>query len=171
MSLFNNHKNIFNNSNNNIDELANTISKTYWDTYDMWTNKIPQLQKPMVSFILAGYRTNKEPTIYLFQSLQQFYPDFKVDQTVFEGYPGDAIYLCTKYYESSISTEKAKRLSAYLIAETASHNIYAGGMLNMIEINPSICRELNDDEIDKLVKSNSEYNIKIKQIYNNPKIS
>jgi len=82
------------------------------------------------------------------------------------GIPQYAVYLVNRYYDPSISLERAKALAEYLISETASQDPKVGGPIKMAEITPEKgYRELTEQEVAEIQQSNKELNVQLRQFF------
>jgi 20S proteasome alpha/beta subunit len=165
------HKKTLINDNLPIDLLAKDIAVKFSESYGKWFSKTPIEKRPVVNFILAGYATEEMPnnaaTIYLFDCKKEFCPGLAGAYPIFGGFSQYASYLCSKYYDPNISKEKALILSAYLITETASQEVFVGGKVHIIEIPPTKGPvELEDAEINKIILANNSFNANIQDAFN-----
>ena len=111
----------------------NKMSQASAGLYNKWFGNILPDKRELVVLTLAGYRKagngNPEPLIYILQSPQNFAPMLMGAYPTMAGIPQYAVYLSNRYYDPSISTERAKALAEYMIAETASQETKVGGRI------------------------------------------
>lgn len=152
-----------------IDELVANVARKSVDLFSHWFREIPPQQRPAVLMTLAGYRTSSagvsEPMLYILNSQANFAPQL-FGQTSLSGVPQYAVYLVHRYYDPSISVEKAKALAEYLIRETASQDPKVGGPIRMAEITPiEGYRELAPDTIKGIHEANEELNERLRRFF------
>jgi 20S proteasome alpha/beta subunit len=144
-----------------------TISSTL---FSQWFRETPPPQRPGVLFTLAGYRIKEgaapEPMIYLLNSQLNFAPQLFDRTPCLSGVPQYAVYLVHRYYDPSISLDKAKALAEYLINETASQDPKVGGPVRMAEITQSTgYRELATDEVRAISAANEDLNQRLRTFF------
>ena len=93
-----------------IDQARIQVVRESFRLFSEWFRGIAPQQRPAVLITLAGYRKQAEqepePMIYLLNSQTNFAPQlFK--ETCLSGVPQYAVYLVHRYYDSSISLDKA----------------------------------------------------------------
>src|SRR6266481_4057737 len=125
----------------NVDDAVTKLVKEYSTNFDRWFHGIAHEQRPAVLLVLAGYRRFGKskppiPMIYLLNSQANFAPQLFGNSPGLAGVPQYAVYLVHRYYDPTIPLEKAKCLTEYLIAETASQDPKVGGRIRMPEIFP-----------------------------------
>ena len=153
-----------------VDALMNEISQESSLRYNTWFGDIPKDKRPGVMIMLAGYRNNgadkPEPMIFVMASDQNFAPMLMGAYPAMTGIPQYAIYLSHRYYDPSISAERARSLAEYLISETASQETKVGGRIRMAEITPQNgYRELSEDEVRSLNQENAALNQRLRQFF------
>jgi len=153
-----------------VDKVMNNISHESLDCYNKWFGAISPEKRPGVFITLAGYRGNMsakpEPMVYLLSSAQNFAPMLMGRYPAMSGVPQYAVYLSHRYYDPSISTERAKALAEYLISETASQDPKVGGSIRMAEITAQNgYRELNEEEIGTISADNTALNQRLRQFF------
>ncbi len=153
----------------NIDDGVRQVGQQSAQYFTQWFGSIPPKEWPGVILTLAGYRFNQtqpEPMIYLLHSQSNFAPQLWGDYPCLSGVPQYAVYLAHRYYSPSISAERAKVLTEYLIAETASQDPKVGGQIRMAEITPQNgYRELTKQEVGAIRKTNRSLNKAIRQVF------
>ena len=153
-----------------VDKVMNDISHKSQECFNNWFGSISPEKRPGVFLTLAGYRSamsaNPEPMVYLFNSAQNFAPMLMGNYPALSGIPQYAVYLSHRYYDPSISTERAKALAEYLISETASQETKVGGRIRMAEITPKNgYRELSEDEVKTISEANTSLNQRLRQFF------
>lgn len=143
------------NSSNNIDEAITEVIQNAAQCFNEWFGAIPPNQRPVVLLTLAGYRfpTKKKPVpmIYLLNSQANFAPQLIGHLPCLSGIPQYAVYLSHRFYDPSITVERAKLLTEYLISETASQDPKVGGRIRMAEITSTDgYKELTEEEVDDI---------------------
>jgi len=136
--------------------------------FDHWFRNTQPAQRPVVLMTLAGHRFADgvpEPIVYLLNSQLNFAPQLIGHMPCLSGVPQYAVYLMHRYYDPSISVEKAKALSHYLISETASQDPKVGGPVQMAIIKPEGYTELTKEEITAIGDSNSELNRQLREFF------
>lgn len=151
------------NSSNSIDEAMTEVIQNAAQCFNEWFGAIPPSQRPAVLLTLAGYRfpAGQEPIpmTYLLNSQANFAPQLIGHLPCLSGIPQYAVYLSHRYYDPSISVERAKVLTEYLIVETASQDPKVGGRIRMAEITPTDgYRELTEEEVSGIHDSNEALN-------------
>lgn len=119
-------------------------------------------------FTLAGYRKtsgSSEPVVYLLSSQSHFAPQLVGDFPCLAGVPNYAIYLSHRYYDPTISSERARALTAYLISETASQDPKVGGAIRMAEVTPGAFKRLSEQEVEKIVQDNGKLNDQLRAFF------
>ena len=158
-----------------IDDCAELINKKFSKTYNTSLNGSAAGEKPIVGFILAGYRGGKagpEQEIYSFRSKSNFSPEISGNEPIFGGIAQYGWYISPKFYLPNISAAKAKFLSAYIIKETSDRDFLVGGKINIFEIiagGPA--KQINDTELATILMGIELFNRDIIQLFNNLKIS
>lgn len=153
-----------------IDELVQTVSSKAAAMFGSWFGSdISPLQRPAVLMTLAGYRhlnnSGAEAMIYMLNSQMNFAPQL-FNTPCLSGVPQYAVYLIHRYYDPSISGEKAKALAEYLISETASQDPKVGGRVKIAEITSSNgYRELPEDEVKQINLANQELNSRLRRFF------
>jgi hypothetical protein len=150
-------------SSSNIDEAMTEVIRNAAQCFNDWFGAILPGQRPAVLLTLAGYRfpARREPMpmIYLLNSQANFAPQLIGHLPCLSGIPQYAVYLSHRYYDPSISVERAKLLTEYLIAETASQDPKVGGRIRMAEITAADgYRELTEEEVSSIHDSNNILN-------------
>jgi 20S proteasome alpha/beta subunit len=152
-----------------IDDGVRQVGQQSAQFFSRWFGSIPPAQWPAVLLTLVGYRFNEkqaEPLIYMLVSQSNFAPQLWGEYPCMSGVPQYAVYLAHRYYAPSISTEQAKVLTAYLIAETASQDPKVGGPIRIAEITPQNgYRELTKREVDDICKYNQSLNKAIRSVF------
>ena len=136
-------------------------------SFSTWFKDIQPAQRPGVLFTLAGYRdgTPPEPMIYLLNSQTNFAPQLFRDTSLM-GVPQYAVYLVHRYYDASITLEKAKALAEYLIDETASQDPKVGGPVRMAVIqHGQPYEELAAAEVDGIHQSNDTLKQRLREFF------
>lgn len=152
-----------------VDEAVTRLVAECAQFFRQWFQAIPPQQRPAVLLTLAGYRFddsgNAEPLIYLLNSQMNFAPQlFSIP--CLSGVPQYAVYLVHRYYDPSISLEKAKALAEYLISETASQDPKVGGPIRIAEVTPDNgYRELTEEEVRKINDANKELNLQLREFF------
>jgi len=152
-----------------IDQTKTQIVRESARLFAKWFRDIPPQQRPGLLVTLAGYRMQgdraSEPMIYLLNSQMNFAPQLFRD-TCLSGVPQDAVYLVHRYYDPSISLQKAKALAEYLISETASQDPKVGGPIHIAEITPEKgYRELGEDEVAEISDANRQLNRQLRRFF------
>jgi hypothetical protein len=155
-------------SSGNIDEAMNEVIQNATQCFNTWFGAIPPNQRPAVLLTLAGYRfpARQEPIpmIYLLNSQLNFAPQLIGHLPCLSGIPQYAVYLSHRYYDPSITVERAKLLTEYLIAETASQDPKVGGRIRMAEIIPTDgYKELPEKEVADIHYNNETLNLFLRQ--------
>jgi 20S proteasome alpha/beta subunit len=110
--------------------------------------------------IIAGYDVDAagQPTEQrIFQLISQadFAPMLHNYGFALSGVAQYGLYLLNRLYESDSTVDQLTALAAYVITETASQDGKVGGRVQMATITPSNgCRELDPDEVAKIVEHN-----------------
>jgi len=154
----------------NIDALVALVVKECGENFNQWFQGISPGQRPAVLLSLAGYRfadgEEPKPMIYMLNSQLNFAPQLFNNAPCLIGVPQYAVYLVHRYYDLSISTEKAKALAVYLISETASQDPKVGGPIKVAVISPQEgYQELSQDDVNQIMKSNEELNVELRQFF------
>lgn len=154
----------------NINDAVTEVGQQSAQYFIQWFGSIQPPQWPPVLITLAGYRfrngQSPEPLIYLLNSQANFAPQLFGDNPCLSGVPQYAVYLVHRYYAPSITIDRAKALTEYLIAETASQDPKVGGPIHMAEIIPQDgYRELTEQEVNAIHNSNETLNINLKQFF------
>ena len=158
-----------NDSFDDIDSAVTALVAEFSQCFTQWFGAIPPQQRPAVLLTLAGYRfqPNKVPEskIYLLNSQQNFAPQL-FSTPCMSGVPQYAVYLVHRYYDTSISMDKAKALAEYLIAETASQDPKVGGAIRIAEITPENgYKELSEKEVKAISRANEKLNSRLRQFF------
>jgi 20S proteasome alpha/beta subunit len=151
----------------NVDDLATEISKVSADRFAEWFRDIRPADRSPVLLLLAGYRTiagGTEPLLYTLNSQANFAPGINPEMTM-AGVPQYAVYLFHRYYDPSITLERARALAEYLIAETASQDPKVGGPIRIAEVTPSGYRELTDHEVSAISAANAALNTNLRSFF------
>jgi 20S proteasome alpha/beta subunit len=151
-----------------VDEVMNKISHESSELYKKWFGDIPTEKRQHVVLTLAGYRNPKvpEPMIYVLDSGSNFAPMLMGAYPTLTGIPQYAVYLGHRYYDPSISSERAKALAEYLVNETASQETKVGGRIRMAIITPKDgYKELTEDEVKAISKENASLNEKLREFF------
>lgn len=153
-------------SRTNIDELVTAVAKVSGDLYDQWFRTLKPSERSGVILLLAGYRgrTNKEPLIYILNSQTNFAVGV-APEMMMAGVPQYAIYLFHRYYDPTITLERARALAEYLISETASQDPKVGGPIHIAEVTPDGYKKLTDDEVKKLNEANGSLNRNLRSFF------
>jgi 20S proteasome alpha/beta subunit len=154
----------------NIDDAISKVIKQCADSFAGWFRDITPAQRPGVILTLAGYRLLKgksaEPMIYMLNSQFNFAPQLMTNLPCLTGVPQYAVYLVHRYLSPTITLEKAKALSEYLIAETASQDPKVGGRIRMAIITPDKgYAELTEAEVTAIHQANEGLNQKLRQFF------
>ena len=154
----------------NIDICVQTMAQVSVNLFTQWFREIPPAARPGLLFTVAGYRvTDSQPPeamIYMLNSQLNFAPQLFTNMPSLSGIPQYAVYLVNRYYDPSISLERAKALAEYLISETASQDPKVGGPIKMAEITPEKgYRELTEQEVAEIQQSNKELNVQLRQFF------
>lgn len=154
----------------NIDDALKLVLGNCAQLFAQWFQGIPPTQRPAVLFTLAGYRqingADVAPMIYLLNSQMNFAPQLFDHAPCMSGVPQYAVYLVHRYYDPSITLERAKALAEYLITETASQDPKVGGPVRMSEITPETgYRQLGGNEIQSISRANEKLNTRLRQFF------
>jgi hypothetical protein len=154
----------------NIDDAINKVVKQCADSFAGWFRDIPPAQRLGVILTLVGYRFSKgkppEPMIYILNSQFNFAPQLLNNLPCLTGIPQYAVYLVHRYLSPNITLDKAKALSEYLIAETASQDPKVGGRIRMAIISPDKgYNELTEAEVTAIHQANEGLNQKLRQFF------
>lgn len=153
-----------------IDDLVRTVSSKAASMFGNWFGRdIAPQQRPGVLMTLAGYRASgnadAEAMIYMLNSQMNFAPQL-FNTPCLSGVPQYAVYLIHRYYDPSISGDKAKALAEYLVSETASQDPKVGGRIRIAEITPlNGYRELSEDEVKQISTANQELNDRLRRFF------
>lgn len=155
---------------NNIDDGMSQVRQHSAQCFTDWFGNIPPDKRPVVLLTLAGYRfidgQQPQPMIYLLNSQANFAPQLILHIPCLAGVPQYAVYLVHRYYDPSVSVGRAKALTEYLIAETASQDPKVGGRIRLSEITPSSgYRELTEQEVEVIHNSNEQLNVNLRQFF------
>ncbi|MCJ7634635.1 hypothetical protein MUP77_19865 [Candidatus Bathyarchaeota archaeon] len=152
-----------------VDNASKKVVQQCADYFARWFRDIQPAQRPGVLLTLAGYRVapkaSPQPMIYLLNSQLNFAPQLMGNLPSLMGIPQYAVYLVHRYYEPTISADKAKALAEYLIAETASQDPKVGGRVCMAEITPDGYRELAEAEVNSIHQANAELNQRLRKFF------
>ena len=138
--------------------------------YNQWFGDFIKEKRPIVAITLAGFRKidtpDPEPMIYVLDSSQNFAPMLMGKYPSLTGIPQYAVYLSNRYYDPSISTERAKALAEYLISETASQETKVGGRVRIAVITPKEgYKELSGDEVKAISDGNATLNQSLREFF------
>jgi 20S proteasome alpha/beta subunit len=127
-------------------------------------------QRPLVAFILAGYRREGVPVpvprIYLLTSQTDFAPQLASAGSMMAGVPQYATYLMHRLYDRGMGLRSLQALGAYLITETASQDPKVGGPIRMATITADNgYQEVADETIDELIRANEEQSQRLRQFF------
>ena len=152
-----------------IDTAVGDIQPGVTNCFNNWFQSIQPADRPGVLITLAGYRYSdgleSEALLYILASQTNFAPQLCKDKSMM-GVPQYAIYLVHRYYDNAITLDKAKALSEYLIAETASQDPKVGGPIRIAEIKPNEpYRELDENEVAEVHHTNEELNKGLRQFF------
>lgn len=151
----------------NVDELAVGLSTIAADMFTQWFRDIRRSERSAVLLILVGYRNvadGTEPLLYTLNSQANFSPGINPEMTMV-GVPQYAVYLFHRYYDPSITVDRARALAEYLIAETASQDPKVGGPIRIAEVTPSGYRELTDAEVSEISAANAALNKNLRSFF------
>lgn len=153
-----------------IDKAVDRIFRECSELYRTWFRDVPADKRPAVLMIVAGYRgggqASKEPMIYLLNSEANFAPQLFGQSPCMAGVPQYAVYLVNRYYDPTISRERARALAEYLIAETASQDPKVGGPIKIAEIDPKDgFRALTPEEVDELHEANASLSADLRKFF------
>ena len=162
-----------------VTTILNKVRTLIRTRYSEWFAKfevqaIPGSTKPVrpsLSLIIAGYDNDAEgkPTEQkIFQLLSQtdFAPMLHNYGFALSGVAQYALYLLNRLYENDLKIEILTALAAYVITETASQDGKVGGQVQMAIITPiDGCKELSNDEIDKILDKNKERSKSLKDSF------
>src|SRR6266508_2791939 len=152
-----------------VDEAMPAVVQASSDCFSAWFKDIPPEKRPGVVMTLAGYRLSaktREQMVYLMVSNTNFAPQLFGNNPCLSGVPQYAVYLMHRYYDPSISLDRAKALSEYLISETASQDPKVGGRIRMAEITADNgYRELAQDEVEAIQEENARLNQEMRQFF------
>ncbi len=153
-----------------VDEVAGKISQESARLYNQWFGDFIKDKRPTVVLTLAGFRKleteTPEPMIYVLDSGQNFAPMLMGKYPTLTGIPQYAVYLGNRYYDPSISTERAKALAEYLISETASQETKVGGRIRMAVITPKEgYTELSADDVKAISDGNAALNQSLREFF------
>lgn len=153
-----------------VDEVVSKISRESASLYNQWFGDFLKEKRPTVVMTLAGFRNvetpSPEPMIYVLDSGQNFAPMLMGKYPTLTGIPQYAVYLGNRYYDPSISTERAKALAEYLISETASQETKVGGPIRMAIITPKEgYKELSEDEVKAISEENATLNRSLREFF------
>ena len=152
-----------------IDTAIAAVVPEVRDGFNVWFQSVPPAQRPAVLVTLAGYRhpdsEAPEAMLYMLVSQSNFAPQLHKD-TCMSGVPQYAVYLVHRYYDQAITLDKAKALSEYLIAETASQDPKVGGPIRIAEIRPGQeYRELEVSEVTEIHQFNETLSEGLRQFF------
>lgn len=132
----------------------------------------PAPPRPTLTVIVAGYEVDdkRQPTtvqkIYSLNCHNNFAPLLHDYGFGLSGVAQYALYLLNRLYTPKSNVENLLALGAYVITETASQDGKVGGPVQMIKILPHLgCRTLNSQEINTIVKSNTDRSEKLKVLF------
>lgn len=93
---------------------------------DYYSHQRPE-DRPILTFMIAGYTKTNEPRLYELSSKDNFIP--RPSSTGFNcmGVPYFAEYLLNRLYESEINVKQAQEMAAFCIIETATQSHTVGG--------------------------------------------
>lgn len=154
-----------------IDKGIKRVAETSATLFSAWFKDIPPEKRIGVLLTLAGYRyhkdkSNTEAMVYLLNSQQNFAPQLFGRTPCMSGVPQYAVYLVHRYYDPSISINKAKALAEYLINETASQDPKVGGPIRIATIDPvSGYKELPENEVKNITEDNAQLNLELRQFF------
>jgi 20S proteasome alpha/beta subunit len=140
------------------------------DCFSRWFREIPPGQRPGVLLTLAGYRfvegRTPESMIYLLNSQANFAPQLFDNMPCMSGVPQYAVYLVHRYYDASMTSDQARALAEYLIAETESQDQKVGGPIKMAEITSKTgYMQLTDEEVKTIHETNEALNMKLRRFF------
>jgi 20S proteasome alpha/beta subunit len=151
------------------DKAVDRVYRECAELYRGWFKDIPVDKRPAVLMIMGGYRgtaATREAVVYLLNSEFNFAPQLFGSNPCMAGVPQYAVYLVNRYYDPSISRERARALAEYLIAETASQDPKVGGPIKIAEIDPATgYRERADAEVDKIHDENASLNRDLRKFF------
>lgn len=140
------------------------------ERYDDWFSKFEVGKRPNLLLTLVGYhKTDSEeyiPRSYLLASLLDFAPQLFPNGNCLAGVPQYAVYLMHRLYDSQMGVDSLVRLSAYLIAETATQDPKVGGPIRIATITPAegFC-ELDAGQVKEIVSLNNEQSETLRQFF------
>jgi 20S proteasome alpha/beta subunit len=104
--------------------------------------------------------------IYLLNSQANFAPQLFDNMPCMSGVPQYAVYLVHRYYDASMTSDQARALAEYLIAETESQDQKVGGPIKMAEITSKTgYRQLTDEEVKTIHETNEALNMKLRRFF------
>jgi len=127
--------------------------------------------RPTIMVIVGGYEVDDggKPTVQKIYSLNchnNFAPLLHDYGFGLSGVAQYALYLLNRLYTPESNVENLLALGAYVITETASQDGKVGGPVQMVKILPDVgCVTLNSEEINRVVKSNTDRSKKLKVLF------
>jgi 20S proteasome alpha/beta subunit len=131
----------------------------------------PAPPRPTLSVTAGGYEVDGEgiPTLQKIYSLNchnNFAPLLHDYGFSLNGVAQYALYLLNRLYTHGSHVENLLALGAYVITETASQDGKVGGPVQMIKILPDRgCVILNSEDMNKILKTNTDRSEKLKVLF------
>lgn len=156
------------------DSILNEMRKLVRKNYDDWFSKFKLEERPLVAFLLCGYERQVTagapsaliPRTYQLTSQLDFAPMLMPNGNALAGVPQYAIYLLNRLYNPDMVVSNLVRLTAYLIAETATQDPKVGGPVRIATITPQDgYKRLDSSEIDSIIQRNNEQNERLRQFF------
>jgi 20S proteasome alpha/beta subunit len=153
-----------------IESVVDVLHKTARASYDGWFPTLPQtvilnpqtgapIGRPDLVFIVGGYGKDQSgnftrPIIYQLASALNFAPMIHDYGFAVAGVATYALYLLNRLYEADRKAQELVPLAVYAISETASQDGKVGGPIRVVIVSPAGSKELNNVEVDNIVKRN-----------------
>lgn len=153
----------------NIDDAVTLLSSRPAALFNQWFHGIQPEQRPLTLLTVAGYRIENgtpRPMIFMMNSALNFAPQLFDNTPCMSGVPQYAVYLVHRYYDASITLEKAKAFAQYLIYETASQDPKVGGPIKIAVITPDTGYvDLIDEELKQISRENEALNLQLREFF------
>lgn len=145
---------------NGVSALAEQMRSLGKERFDeFFSHQVPK-DRPSLHIILAGYKPNGKPEIYMLNSNDNFVP--RKSPTGFEciGIPIIAKYLLNRLYEPEITIQHAAELATFCIKETSSQDKNVGGQTQISTFsNTKQYTELSLKEILKIEEKCDQFRL------------